>query len=363
VGGSVPTSDARINNGGIAEISSGITNCNTINMGGGDYGTLRVSGGILTRLEVSNQSYMYYVGGASANSGPGTFIQTGGVWTNDTNIYLARYSTNHVGRYEISGGILYSPIRDLNIPKTRVAEFRLTGSAPDVTFRALNSGTNEFLLEFVLDKSPEHLAPIKFTGGAYRCGHLRVGMDGGVVLSQTNAFTLMKWLSANPSLSYDYLSRPDSNMWVESLTTVSPRKSLITLSDGYKQADLGIGGTTSAIFAERAMGHVTVANISTNRLLGLVVRMAVNEQAENVTNLVEDMIAAGYTNSVVESSGSYDLKLVIPLEYVVDKSVISSSIFAWDFTDPTTGVTNATVTAVSFELEHPPAMGTILLLQ
>ena len=326
--------------------------------------TFHMKGGYLTRTYVPNQSYMFYIGGATASSGPGSFIQSGGVVTNSETMYLGRYSTNHVGRYEISGGTLDSQVKDVAIEKTRVAEFCVKGSAPVINLRSFNAKTNEFSLEFVLDKSPEHLAPVNFTyDRAYRCGHLHVGMDGGVLLSKTNQFTLLRWTNGYVASSYDYLSRPDTNMWTEEVTADSPRASRITLSDGYKQADLSIGGTSSASFAEHAMGHVTVANLSTNRLTGLVIRMDVNEQAKSVSNLVADMIAAGYTNSVVESFGDYDLKLVIPPDCVVDKSVESPSIFAWDFTDPTTGVTNATVTAVSVEMEQSPAMGTLLMLQ
>jgi len=326
--------------------------------------TFHMKNGVFRRTFVNNQSYQFYIGGQSANSGPGAFIQSGGVVTNDQGLYLGRLSTNHVGRYEISGGMLESSTKDLSIAKTRVAEFCLKGSAPVVNLRSFNATTNEFLLQFILDKSLDHLAPVNFTyDRAYRCGHLRVGMDGGVVLTDTNVFAVLQWATGTSASYGDYISTPDTNMWTTSLKTSSPAASSITLSDGYKQADLSIGGTTSAAFAEHAMGHVTVANINTNRLLGLVVRMAVNEQAKSVTNLVEDFIAAGYTNSVVESFGSYDLKLVIPPDCVVDKTVRTPSIFAWDFTDPTTGVTNATVTGVSFEMELPPAMGTMLLLQ
>ena len=325
--------------------------------------TFYMRGGYLERTYAANQSYMFYIGGAAADSGPGNFIQTGGVVTNSEGIYLGRSSTNHVGRYEISGGTLNSQTSQLIVEKHRVAAFRLKGSAPVVNLAYIRAVTNEFLLEYVLDKSPAHLAPIRFVAEGYRCGHLRVGFDGGVLLTQTNAFTLIDSPSTQiktwgtPVL--DYITRPDTNMWTEALASGN-KQSRITLANGYKQADLEIGGTLSASFAEQAMGHVTLANLSTNRLLGLAVRLAVNEKAKTVSALVADLVAAGYTNSVAEVSGVYDIKVVLPPDCVVDKTVKTPSYFAWDFTDVTTSVTNSTITAVKIERMLPPPTGTMI---
>lgn len=137
-------------------------------------------------------------------------------------------------------------------------------------------------------------------------------------------------------------------MWTEA-TTNAGYVSRITLANGYKQADLDLKGTTSASFAARAMGHVTVANVQTNRLIELHARLAVTPGDKTLEQLAADLVAAGYTNSVVESSGPYNLRVAIPADCVVDRTVQSPSYFAWDFTDPTTLATNATVTAVSLE--------------
>jgi len=90
------------------------------------------------------------------------------------------------------------------------------------------------------------------------------------------------------------------------------------------------------------------------------VRLAVNEKAKTVSALVADLVAAGYTNSVAEVSGAYNIKVVLPPDCVVDKTIKSPSYFAWDFTDVTTSVTNATITAVKVERILPPPTGTMI---
>jgi hypothetical protein len=78
-----------------------------------------------------------------------------------------------------------------------------------------------------------------------------------------------------------------------------------------------------------------------------------------VTNLVARMIAAGYTNSVAESAPPYDLRVVIPRAYLTTNN---PSYFAWDFTDVSTGVTNATVSRVGF-LNWPVRSGMLIMFR
>ena len=349
---------------GTVEMTSGSLTVSGLSMpAAGGTGTFLLKGGTLKSAYRLNRSHLFYVGGKDPGMGPGYLLQSGGSLLVDTN--AAAFNLGR-GLYEISGGELNSPdypmsIRNLAMPDVPV--FRVKGSAPTVAIRNFNAGSSKtypFLLQFVLDKSPEHLANVDFTASdAYRCGHLRVGLDGGVVLSQANSFALLKWGSLSTSAANgDYLSRPDADMWTSTLKTTSPAEDRITLADGYKQADLDVRGTTRASFAARAMGHVTVANVRTNGLVELHARLAVTPGDKTLEQLAADLVAAGYTNSVVESSGPYNLRVAIPPDCVVDKSVQSPSYFIWDFTDPTTLATNATVTAVSMEVvrETPPTL-------
>jgi tRNA threonylcarbamoyladenosine modification (KEOPS) complex Pcc1 subunit len=155
-------------------------------------------------------------------------------------------------------------------------------------------------------------------------------------------------------------------MWTESLADQTSR---VTLAGGYQTGTLSMGGTVaSGSFAAMSMGHVEVSNINTNRLIELNVRMAVQEGAKTVDEVVADFVAAGYTNSVVEAEGDYNVKLVIPAEDVADQSEAPVSYFAWDFTQTLSitnvesVVTNATVTAVKLEYTKLPTQGTMILV-
>ncbi len=351
------------NGTGTVEMTDGSLTLSGLTMPAGTgTGTIALKGGVLKSSYLQNVSWQFYIGGKSAGKGYGSLVQTGGTFLVDSNsegFYVGN------GLYEISGGTLAStnhPLHIVNLQMPNVGTFRIKGSSPVVNLLRINATTNPFFLQFILDKSPGHIAKINFKWDqAYRCGHLRVGLDGGIVLSQTNAFTLIQW-PGWWNLNYDYLSRPDGNMWTEATTNNAGRVSRITLANGYKQADLDLKGTASASFAARAMGHVTVANVQTNRLIELHARLAVTPGGKTLEALAADLVAAGYTNSVVESSGPYNLRVAIPADCVVDRTVKSTSYFLWDFTDPTTLATNATVTAVSLEALRE-AVATVLVIR
>jgi len=305
--------------------------------------------------------------GTSYSQVPVTFIQTGGVVSNSA-LVLARDSTNAVSRYEISGGALAPNLTfQINVPG--VSELCVKGSAPDLTMSYINDpNARSFLLECVLDKSLGHLAPMRFTSSAgYRCGHLRARLDGGVLLSATDTFTVMKKLSGTFTAARNYLSVPDAGLWTTSLVA-GATESAITLAG--KQAELVMHGTQSASFAAVPMGHVTVGNVATNFLVELIIRLRAtaadgSELApESLAVLASDLVGAGYTNSAAETSGIYNLKVSIPQEYVVP----GNAFFAWDFTR-TAGVkmigtvtTNALVNAVRVEAVKTVGKGTVIFV-
>jgi len=296
-------------------------------------------------------------------NGGAPFVQTGGVISNSE--YYVYGSSNNVGRFEISGGRFVVTPLNYALFNSGTSEFRLKGSAPQVylnRFSYVGGQPKSFLLAFVLDKSPAHLAPVNFTGSdGYRCGHLRVALDGGAVLARTNVFAL---LTGVKTTGFNYLSTPDVGMWTETLANQTSR---VTLASGYKKGTLGMGGmVTAGPFDPAPMGHVEVSNLSTYRLVELNVRLAVQAGAKTVDEVVADMVAAGYTNSVAEAEGGYNVKLVIPAEDVADRSAAPVSYFAWDFTrtpsvtNVAAVVTNATVTAVKLEYTKLPSLGTML---
>jgi hypothetical protein len=106
---------------------------------------------------------------------------------------------------------------------------------------------------------------------------------------------------------------------------------------------------------------VAVANLNTNRMNeGLAVYLDVDATNYNntVTNLVAGLVTAGYTDSSEEASSDYNLRVIIPKAYLSN----GSSDFIWDFTDTSTGTTNATVSGLRF-VNWPVCTGTIFIFQ
>jgi T5SS/PEP-CTERM-associated repeat protein len=344
---------------GTVEMTGGNLDVGILSVGAADpsLGTFYMRGGNLTVHQ-----YGFFLG--AAQNAVGRFYQSGGD-VNAQTVYLGRSGSNRTGRYEISGGSLTANIITIENANTNTGAFRLTGSAPEVNIQYLrNDSRNPFLLEFVLDKSPSHLTNLTFTGSGYRTGHLRVGLDGGVLLTATNNFTLLH--AAYLNSTDDYNSEPDPNMWTEALVENvdggTDDESQITLANGYKMGDLDMNGTLLASFAgtPRAMGHVTLANLDTSRMPeGLAIFMDVDTASYGNTdaNLAAEMVAAGYEGSEDINEPPYDVRVVIPKAYATD----GSAYFAWDFTDVTTGATNATVSAVSFSTW--PILGTVVSIR
>lgn len=203
--------------------------------------------------------------------------------------------------------------------------------------------------------------------GAYRCGHLRARLDGGVLLTATNAWTVMRKENGTFNDTRNYLSVPDANLW-DTLLTEDAKESVLALTG--KQAELAVRGTSAALFAPTPMGHVTVGGAVTNFLIDLVFRLRVKAAdgsalvSEAVVALADELVAAGYTNSAAETSGSYNLKVAVPRERVTPGDLF----FVWDFTR-TEGVksvgivtTNALVDAVCVETVKEVGDGTVLFM-
>jgi T5SS/PEP-CTERM-associated repeat protein len=331
---------------GTVEMTGGTLTTTNLLIGAGtpSLGTFYMKSG-----QLNVQSYMFYIG--SSDKANARFLQSGGS-VSSPSLYLGRNGTNRMGRYEISGGSL-NVSGVISIEQTNTAAFRLTGSAPSATMSYIrNDNSNPFLLEFVLDKSPAHLTNINFTGSGKRTGHLRVGFDGGILLTATNAFTLLRGASAL-SIPLTYNSVPDANMWTEALSNAN-KDDRITLANGYKMGALDMNSLgVAASFPARAMGHVTLANVNTNAFgEGLAVWMDVDTApyGQTAASLAGSLVAAGYTNSMATNSPPYDLLTVIPKAYTPN----GSAYFAWDFTDVTTGATNATLSALMFTTWPPP---------
>lgn len=369
--GTVRVSDRLfLNAGGIVEMTGGVFKPKRVFTGYG-YQTpavFRMMGGL---FQPNND--WFYLGGDgnsvtnSFSQGPVFFLQSGGVVSN-SNVVLSRGSTNHISQYEIRGGTL-ALTTQLQINTNDVSEFRVIGPAPEVRLGTIaDAFASSFLLEYVLTGEPGHLAPIRCSStAAYRCGHLRARLDGGVLLAATNAWAVMRKENGTFNDTRNYLSVPDANLWNTSLTA-DAKESVITMAG--KQAELAVRGAPTAVFPAAPMGHVTVGGVVTNFLIDLVFRLRVKAAdgsamaPEAVTALADGLIAAGYTNSAAETSGSYNLKVAVPRERVAPGDLW----FAWDFTRTegvkTVGVamTNAVVDAVSVETVKEVGDGSVLFL-
>jgi hypothetical protein len=371
LGGTVLVADRfRMGAGGRFEMTDGVFRPKRVCSDGGAFTT---PGVFYMRGGLFNPQTSFIVGGnentlsTSYSQIPVTFYQTGGVVSN-TAVVLAHASTNAVSRYEISGGAL-APNLAFQINTNGVAELCVKGSASDLTMSYIyDPYASSFLLECVLDRSLGHLSPLRCGSSGYRCGHLRVRLDGGVLLSATNAFAVMKKRSGTFTDTRNYLSVPDAGLWATSLVA-GATEAAITLAG--KQADLALRGQQSATFGAVPMGYVTVGNITTNLLIELVVRLRATAAdgsaltTEGMNALVGGLVGAGYTHSAAEVSGIYNLKVAVPPESVVP----GDSCFAWDFTR-TAGIktigtvtTNALVSAVSVEPVKGFGRGTVFLLQ
>ncbi len=295
------------------------------------------------------------------------FVQSGGEVTNAG--FYVYGSTTQIVRVEISGGVFSVAPANYAIFNSGTSEFRLKGSAPRVTIPMFSyvggAPAKHFLLEYTLDKSPAHLAPVNFTdNSAYRCGHLRVALDGGALLLRTNTFALMTGVK---STGFNYTSLPDSNMW--SVQELLNTTSSVALASEALKGSLSVGGVmATGPFDPAPMGHVEISNLRTNRLVALNVRLALTPGAKTLEQVVADFADAGFTNSAVESEGDYNVRLTIPAADVPDRSTTPTTWFAWDFTrtpsitNVTTVVTNATLTALKVELEKLPDQGSLIRL-
>ena len=302
---------------------------------------VEMSGGTLT---VSSSTFWL----CAADGATARWTQTGGTVNSPSAMSLGAGGVDPgSARYEISGGTL-NLASFMTVSTNDVGAFRLKGSAPVVSISYLrNDSSFTFLLEYVLDKSPAHLTNMIWTttGTRARSGHLRVGFDGGVLLTRTNAFTLVRTAGLLPA-SPTYASVPDPGMWSEGLADGN-KESRITLANGYNMGALDMQGLCATSFTARAMGHVTLANVDTNAFRqGLAVWMDLDTATFGQTAeiLASNLVAAGYTNSTVTDVSPYDVLAVIPNAYVAN----GPGYFAWNFTDVTTGTTNATLGALKF---------------
>jgi hypothetical protein len=332
----------------------------------------------------------FLVGGDGNNqvmSPPEIVIKLNGGLIEAQSLKLAYHSTNQVQRVIFNGGTC-STNTTLDIYANRLVGITHKGSiSPDIAGFFFSSGVNDFLMEYILDKSPSHLMPIRMwnerNGYACRAGHLRVRLDGGVMVSSQDSFdimtipetrnaTFLKYSNSAGDLAHiqksDFLSVPDTSLWT---TNLSEDAKTVSISLAEPLAAVSWRGTSVDFSAApKAMGNISLSNISTNNCLQWEVKMhLVDTDGNNLSDtkldeILNGFIKAGYVNSEIITEDGANIKLVVSPEDMP----LGNARFVWDMTDssfvktPELTVTNALVKSITFRNE-PIVKGFLLFIK
>ena len=308
--------------------------------------------------------------GAAPNVCDQTFRMRGGTMTLPAGMMKLGVSGNTT-RFELSGGTMPTNAILLCMASGSVEiSFKGSSYAADISAIGTNSTSSlvsdDMMLEFVLDKSTQHIRPVNMSGanngGRYaprRCGNLRVKLDGGILVTDRDEFPIMTTSHNNSTFTAfggagDFVSLPDPALWEEVLSSNS-RTCSVRLVSTDLAADWNEGVVTMP--APMAMGSLCLQNVSTNNMREMMIAMSLNAPdgsslgADALTALKDGLVAAGYTNSICDVASPYNLTAVVPADAIGS----GNRRFAWDFTETkgikTIGavVTNAVLTEVAFK--------------
>ena len=353
---------------------------------------LTVSGGTL--ISSGSQMFLGRDGNHASMDEPSIFFtHTGGLVTNAYNgiIELGGYSTNGVVRYTLAGGDL-GKNTVFQVLTNNVAEIVMKGSAsrPMIAYFAVNNTTgaqNNFLLEYVFDSSEGHISPWTFINGqAARCGNLRLRPEGGVMVTATNEFLLMKmdqyWDGTGEKKFYGtflkqnngnnkvqtFRSLPDAALWNVSLSADA-----LSVSAALAEPLASFPGALGRLDLSPApapMGSVALSNVRKGNMKTWRAHLKVSAAdggelgADELDGLAAALSEAGYEGSKVLDDGEYDLMVEVPSDLMPQ----GPARFVWDFTRTESArtvdsvTTNAVVTAVLVETE-PLVGGTTVIFR
>ena len=312
----------------------------------------------------------------NASMGPYVCDQTlrlkGGTITLPTG-YVKLGATGNTTRLEVSGGTLPSKtVLWYMVPGSVEVAFKGSAYTADISGVHTNTAggftSNDVLLEFTLDKSPQHIRAVNMSGsnggGTYtprRCGNLRVKLDGGILFTDRDEFALLTTSHNNSTFNDyggagDFVSLPDATLWEEVLSSNSR-----TCSVRLASTELATSWEDGSLVLPEAMpmGSIQLSGISTNYMGELKVSMSVTAAdgsalgADALASLKDGLVAAGYSNSTCSVGAQYNLTAAVPADAIGD----GDRRFVWDFTETkgiktvNTVVTNAVLSAVSFNAQ------------
>ncbi len=273
--------------------------------------TYAISGGTLTTGDLR----------LAMDGGKGSFVQSGGT-VNLSELRTGEHA-NSTGLYEISGGTLNvtGQISMYNGGTVRVVGGDGTVNAAWV--RTV-TGNNNSTLEFVLDNSAAHISTIQSARTSQeRNVKLKVGLDGGVLLSGRNAFNLLE----APSLGAESWTSTPGALWtVGTANDVNGTRDAvqITLDSGEKKGttiDAALWPDPAAVslsFADAAYGYVEMENVTGSLKINLDITQG------SILALLAALDAAdiGYR---IPANG-YDVQMLL-----TPSNAGGTQYFAWDF--------------------------------
>lgn len=269
------------------------------------------------------------------------------------------------GTLEISGGKL--SVRGDNYPPLYTSSnstIRIIGSKAEINVGWWKydtdgeTGPANTTMELILTQDEGHIStfnspkPDNYTALS---GTLDVGFAGGACMLSTNDFTYMH---AGSSF-YSSIVDPHAyglDLWDVAANVVATgggKNMDIYLKASESKGTLSLPNATSADFTSTAYGYVKIDNLSLGTLPELRVRMKMTAGAKSLSEIVQELKSAGYTNSAVISSDTIEMQ-ISAADITTDDGY-----FAWDFRE-FDGTVNATVSEVNFSFNPK---GTVCVIE
>lgn len=198
---------------------------------------------------------------------------------------------------------------------------------------------------FTLDNGANHITKVQLTanfGGAgnARSGTLNVGLSGGVMLSGTNAMTLIEGpdilATSNFSNAADF-EGATAKLWTQSIVDGATTDTLqVTLTGAASKGALDLAGSNSASFTASSYGYVNLTNVDLDNPLTL----SLDITGGTLAKFTDSLTAAGIEWTT--GSGDYEVALTL------DPEVSGGTYFAWDMSgiDGAMGVQGVAIAAV-----------------